>query len=305
MRALLAMLAAVSALTLVVAASGAPASTVQITTCGQTLTTSAALTQNLVCTGTGVVVGAGGITIDLRGFTIRGDGGDYGIDDESGFDRITLKNGVVRNFFLGVTFGLGGTRADNVTVSNLVASGNANRGIDIVGSSAKINSSAVSGSGGYAIYVAGDSASITSSTVSANEDDGIYVWGESARITATSSSGNGGDGIHVFGGSASIKSATALGNSREGIHIEGPSASIQSSTVSGNGYDGIRIDDQMGSAKAASVKSNHADANGFLGGNADDLGLGVYLTNYAKPAVGANTARGNDDAAECDPASLC
>ena len=38
-----------------------------ITTCGQTVTTSAVLTQDLVCTVSGVIVGASGITIDLKG----------------------------------------------------------------------------------------------------------------------------------------------------------------------------------------------------------------------------------------------
>ena len=84
-------LAAVAVLVLVVVV--APEATggggTSITSCGQTVTTSAVLTQNLNCTGSGVIVGASGITIDLRGFTIQGDRGvgDYGIDNSAGYVR--------------------------------------------------------------------------------------------------------------------------------------------------------------------------------------------------------------------------
>ena len=119
-------LAAVVALVLVVVV--APEATgkggTPITACGQVVTTNALLTQDLVCTGDGIVVGASGITIDLKGFTIRGDRdvGDYGIDDSAGFDNITIMNGMIRNFYLGVD---ADGAADSVSVSSLVANGQA------------------------------------------------------------------------------------------------------------------------------------------------------------------------------------
>ena len=56
----------------------------------------AVLMQDLVCTANGIDIGASGITIDLKGFTVRGDGGvgDHGIDDTGGHDHVTVKNGV-------------------------------------------------------------------------------------------------------------------------------------------------------------------------------------------------------------------
>ena len=98
-----------------------------ITTCGQTVTTDAVLTQDLVCTGSGVIVGASGITVDLKGFTIRGDRGlgDYGIDDSGGFDSVTIKNGVLRNFKNASWPATNVTIADKLTVQNMVVSANA------------------------------------------------------------------------------------------------------------------------------------------------------------------------------------
>ena len=51
-----------------------------------------------------MIVGASGITIDLKGFTLRGDRGlgDYGMDNSAVNVRSTIKNGVVRNFGYGV-----------------------------------------------------------------------------------------------------------------------------------------------------------------------------------------------------------
>jgi len=294
-------LAAVVALVLVTVApqaNGGGATT--ITTCGQTVITDAVLTQDLVCTGSGVIVGASGITVDLKGFTIRGDRGlgDYGIDDSGGFDSVTIKNGVLRNFNECINAATNVTIADKLTVQNMVVSANASRGIIVRGNAAKIQSTIASGNG-EGILVIGDLASIKSVTAHGHTGGtGVRVVGNSASIQSTIADGNGGGGT-VQGSSASIKSVTASGNSGNGIYVDGGSPSIQSSTAIGNGGPGITVigDD-------ASLKNNHADANGLP--NASDLtGLGITVTNYTTPPAGKNTARGNDDPAECSPTYLC
>src|SRR5262245_62691136 len=89
-----------------------------ITTCGQTVTTNAFLSQDLVCSGHGVIVGSSGVTIDLGGFALIGDrdSADFGI--WANFDEVTVKNGVVRNFGAGVAAG------KRASIVNVVASGN-------------------------------------------------------------------------------------------------------------------------------------------------------------------------------------
>src|SRR5262245_20471317 len=123
-------LVALAALVLVVVAPEASGGGgTAIATCGQVVPTNAYLIQDLYCPGSdGVVVGASGITIDLKGFTLRGDRARAlnGINDIAGYDRVTVKNGMVRNFSTGVLGGLIGIDADNFTVSNLVATGNLN-----------------------------------------------------------------------------------------------------------------------------------------------------------------------------------
>lgn len=69
--------------------------------CGQTITVSPTLTADLVgCTGPGLVIGADGVTLDLAGHTIAGDGhaadcpGDapcyVGVDDSAGYPDVTF-----------------------------------------------------------------------------------------------------------------------------------------------------------------------------------------------------------------------
>ena len=157
-----------------------------ITTCGQVVRTNALLTRDLGCAGrAGVVVGASGITINLNGFTVHGDrsSGRYGIDDLNGFDRVTVENGVVRNF----DYGLVGFGANRLVVSGLVVSGNTSGGIFVVGSTPQIQSSKALRNGEDGIYVLGTSATVQSSTGSANAGSGIYVSGAFSRIRSIDS----------------------------------------------------------------------------------------------------------------------
>jgi hypothetical protein len=161
-------LAAVVVLVLVVVAPEATGGGgTPITSCGQTVTTNAVLTQDLVCAGSsGVIVGASEITIDLKGFTLRGDGSGshYGIDNSvGGFDGLTVKNGVIVNFNDGVHAGGG---ADNVSVSGVLVSGHTT-GIYIEGDFARVKSVSAFGNAD-GVAVSGDMASISSSNASGN-----------------------------------------------------------------------------------------------------------------------------------------
>ena len=149
-----------------------------ITVCGQVVTTNAFLTQNLHCPGSsGVVVGADGITIDLKGFRLRGNLINRGIDD-NGFDGVTIRNGTYTTS-TSVAAYLG---ADKFTVQNVVVSGSFDSGIVVTGNSAKIQSSNVSRNTSLGIFVIGDSATIQSVTASRNGVDGIEVNGNSASV---------------------------------------------------------------------------------------------------------------------------
>ncbi len=86
--------------------------------CGDTITTDTTLHKDLVnCPNNGIVIGANGITLDLNGHTIDGDGTpaagcdpntedcDFGVLN-SGHDGVTVKNGSVREFAIGLALGV-------------------------------------------------------------------------------------------------------------------------------------------------------------------------------------------------------
>lgn len=60
-----------------------------------------------------------------------------------------------------------------------------------------------------------------------------------------------------------------------------------------------------GLGDAAALQGNGADGNGFPAGASDDSGLGIEVTGFTTAPIGTNVALGNDDPAECNPASLC
>src|SRR4051794_9481152 len=73
--------------------------------CGDVITSDTTLDSDLLdCPGDGVVIGADGVTLDLAGHLIDGDGlqgdfpGDQGVDDSGGFDRVRVLNGTVQQF---------------------------------------------------------------------------------------------------------------------------------------------------------------------------------------------------------------
>jgi hypothetical protein len=295
-------IAAIAAFVLIAIAPEAEGkSGVLITTCGQTVTTNAVLTQNLVCPGSGIIVGASGITIDLDGFVIRGDRSatHWGIDDVGSFGSVSVRNGVLRNFDRGFV-----AHADKVTVLDVVASGNVNYGLDLEGNFTKVQSSTVSGSL-VGVYVQGNSASIKSVNASENTSVGIFVNGNSASIQSSTVSGNRKegeivqDGVEVLGTGGSIKSVSASGNG-VGIAVFGDLVTVQSSNASGNVFTGIDIQ-----GSGASLKANRTDANGFSNGDSDLNGLGIFVHDFITPPAGKNTARGNDNQLECVPALVC
>ena len=248
-----------------------------ITFCGDNVSTNAVLAQDLSCAGDGIIVAAHGIKIDLNGHTLTGDGGvnDYGLDNSGGFDKVTVKNGVVRNFGTGVR---ANGAADQFTITNVVASGNT-AGFDI----------------------SGDLASISSSTASSNNGRGIQVSGDKAPVKSATATGNGESGIGVSSDAAKITGLTASGNAEFGLILGGTSASLKSSSLSGNGFSGILI-----SGDQAHVSGNRADANGFDGFMFPFPAIaGSGIVAIGTGAVGKNSARGNENPGECMPASLC
>jgi hypothetical protein len=155
-------------------ALGAGPALAQPLQCGDTVTQDATLTADLLdCQGDGLVIGAGGITLDLNGHTISGriiSGGDpdqVGIENR-GHDDVTITNGTVTYFARGgvhLALGPNGQRVDRNRVDHLT--------MDFFGSF------------GILLEGGGSGNRFTANTVDRSNSIGIGLFG-----TATASSGN-------------------------------------------------------------------------------------------------------------------
>ena len=172
---------------LAVMLSPAASSEVDVLECGTTITTDTTLQSDLVdCPNNGIVIGADGVTLDLNGHMIDGDAAEFADCGErepcdmgvatNGHDGVTIENGSVREFAVGVYVG----RARNARVEDVASSRHAFFGFVVV-LSAKTQ--------------------ILDSSGDANpkpDGDGLGVFGShDLRIVGNAFRGNGQLGIHV------------------------------------------------------------------------------------------------------------
>ncbi|SDU18316.1 parallel beta-helix repeat (two copies) [Jiangella alkaliphila] len=183
--------------------------------CGQILTQSTRLTNDLVdCGGHGLIVGAPGITIDLDGHVIDGLGLDAGILN-NGHDDVTVTNGLVTQFLYGVQLNVGTAR--NV-VHDLRVEANEEAGIALSdadqggdGNTIRDNS-IVANELGIALYTGTRHTVIRGNTLGANQGEGaIYLeFASDNLIEGNQVSMSSGDGIFMIGGGNNTVSENTL-----------------------------------------------------------------------------------------------
>jgi hypothetical protein len=99
--------------------------------CGQTITESVTLTENITgCTGNGIVINANGITLDCQGHTISGND----VSDTNGvyntvYNSTTLKNCIIRDFENGFYSWEWNKRTYNHVIENNTFLSNTNSGL--------------------------------------------------------------------------------------------------------------------------------------------------------------------------------
>jgi len=152
--------------------------------CGDIITSDFTLTNDLTCTGHGLIIGASGITIDGGNHTITGDGdfGDYGINNFGGWDNITIKNFAnITNFGVGIYFN-GSTGS---TIQNNTTNLNRYHGIYLVSSSSNTLTNNTANANSAGIFFSGSSSNnLTSNTIDSNYW-GIYLNSSSSSNTLT------------------------------------------------------------------------------------------------------------------------
>jgi parallel beta-helix repeat protein len=174
------------------------------------------LTNNLTSQGTGIDIGGAfqvkNVTIDLRGYTIFGDGTGDGIYVGSADEDVEIRNGTVTNFYRGVV----GSGSTNVRVINIRAINNNLHGILLqLSEKSLVKDSTASGNGAMGIWL-GKGSTATGNIVGDNANTGINAFfGDT--VIGNSVYNNGGHGISAE--NSTIKNNTTYSNNMNGINL--------------------------------------------------------------------------------------
>jgi parallel beta-helix repeat protein len=241
--------------------------------CGMVVTQDLVLETDLTCSGTGLFVGADGITIDLHGHTLVGDGTGAGIVNDGGFDHVVIKNGVLDGFASGLSligasynhlsrlevrnsgqvagfgagFGIVVQFGDHITISHTIIHDNEQTGILLdTTSDSSLSKNRIFNSqfgSGITLGVNSDNNSIVSNKIFNHTFDafvaGIVIDGSNNNMLANNNLADNSTGIWVVSGVGNV---------------------LESNKATNNGMAGILVLD--GTSQTLVVK-NKTDSNGF------------------------------------------
>jgi len=285
--------------------------------CGDRITRDVRLDANLEnCPGNGLTVAADGITIDLGGHVVDGSGRGIGISNGfwgDGHRDVTIRNGKVRGFRIGVRSGAHGTRLARLRVAR-----NAAGGIALRSRQCRVERNVVTDNGyGHGIFVgavsdcrvtgnrvaghlgAGIEASrsrghaIERNRVTGNRQAGIVLAGTAGvRAERNVVTRNGGPGIWLFdGATANVVARNTLAANESGILLSlgGGANRIVGNSVSGSRGIGIRLAE--------------AGAGNVVIENVVVLNQRAGIVVFESPGalVERNTAQDNGDVSAADP----
>jgi parallel beta-helix repeat protein len=279
--------------------------------CGDVVTTNVKLDSDLLlCPGSGIVVGADGITIDLNGHRIGGTGlTDSGVDDE-GHDGIVVENGAIDGFQHGVNLDEG---ADHNLVQNLVLHTNL-FSITVYDSSFNVvQDNTITGFFGVDLTEAIGNVVQRNAIVGVQIGVGIYLFpGSDDNVVSRNSARNMLFGVLLFDSDRNRVDRTVTVENEFGIALVGSEGSddvlLQRNTSRRNGKDGILA---AVNSHNVVVDRNLSEDNGDNGivvsdptdtvvkniANDNDL-LGIRATAGVTDG-GGNRAAGNGDARQC------
>lgn len=281
--------------------------------CGDTVVSDLALGTDPIldapCPADGLLVRVAdtrsGVTIDLRGVTIRGQGRGTGIwvlNGGKGGARIvsTGAAGTVEGFHDGI-FGKG---ADSISlVENVAAVRSGRDGIRVVADGYEIRNALARDSGRDGFAAMGNDFKVSGTRAENSGRAGYWIMGMEATIgtpdAGVTTAGAGYHGFFLMGWGLKVQNCEATGSREDGVHLSGMHIEVHDCVVSDNGDDGIGT----GGGGAWSLSGNKAvnnDGNGILIGGPYDPVRGAYNAD-----AGGNSGVGNKGLGQAGPAVQC
>jgi hypothetical protein len=268
--------------------------------CGDTVVSNLALDGDPIldapCPADGLLVRVNdtrsGVTIDLRGATIRGQGRGMGIwvlnGGKGGASIVsTGAVGTVEGFNDGI-FAKG---PDSVTlVDNVTAARSGRDGIRVVADGYEIKNAGARDSGRDGITAMGNDFKVSGTRTENSGRAGYWIMGMQATIGTPEASvvsvGSGYHGFVLMGWGINVTNCESSGAREDGVHLSGMHIEVHDCTLIENGGDGIGT----GGGGAWSLSGNKAlnnDGNGILVGGPYDPVKGAYNSD-----AGGNSGKG-------------
>lgn len=213
-------------------ASAAITGTSNPVSCGEVITHNTTLQNDLTnCPGDGIVIGADRITLDLNRHTVEascssGCPGQDGIDNSGGYDRVRIRNGIVRGFEHSVAL----VGANNNTLSDLTVQFGGPEGRDGIGillsdsNDNKLDHSTISGGAPAVLLSDSDRNTISRSSIGGGVDihtgDGLELRdGSDDNKLVDSRVGALGGGITIYNSADNRLTRNAIGGYVFGIAL--------------------------------------------------------------------------------------
>ncbi len=291
-----------------------PASAADRFECGDVITGSIKLTNNLTgCQLQGLIVGADNITIKLNGKTISGNGldnagVDAGIDNSAGHTGVTIKGSPdtgakIRGFEQGILVQGGATQ--NV-VKRLTVTRNV-EGIRLESSANTVKKVKAIGNNADGIVVfGGDNNVIRRNIVKENGNIGILLTNDPVGTTADANhvlnntvKRNDDEGIHLNGANSNTiarnnASANGRPSSEDGIDLDASDGNtIQFNIANANGEDGLDLNNSHGNTFRSNVAKNNPEDGLDLGSSDGNTFESNKLNENREDGVEQDSADGN------------
>jgi len=234
--------------------------------CGMSVTSNFTLTADENCSGYGIYIEAPGVTVNLGGHTLTGDGSTgYGVEADYGNDTVT--NGIITSFQYGVVDYGNGDKVTNTQIDDSVYDG---------------------------IWADGNNSTFSGNYLLANGESGILNYYESGGSDMNNwLESNATYGIYseyATGLTISGNKALNTGSGGYGYVVYG-TGKVTGNVANGNAVDGFWVDgNTSGFTPTINVSGNRA---AFNGGYGFDVPAGGAVDG------GGNVVQANGNSAEC------
>lgn len=264
------------------------------------------LTGNLTNSYLGIRVVTNNVTLDLMGFTLTGDSSGAGIDLNGSTNgvikNVTVRNGMVRNFSVGLAV----RYAQDSRFENLLVVNNTSVGVSVEADYGLCKGNAFqncifseNGSSGFAVLSRFSGQffgnTIANCTISKNGQQGIrlYVFDSGQcngnTIVDCSICDNGFEGITLNGSGECdgnmIRDCSVAGNARVGLFLCGEGNTVMDCIFRGNTDKGISL---------SSAYGNRLEGN-LITGTTGSSTFGIHCGTTSGNLIFHNTCIGQDD----------